>query len=129
MKLVFFSRPSEGYHIHAGQYASCIYLPEEKIILISEQKGSFGVIYTMKEDQASIDEAEKILNGSLTRQELGTRIQGFTIEVDDPETMKVMTDLIADVRMKDELTKKVKSTMDQLFVQVREAASKGLSKS
>ena len=113
MKVVYFERETKSFiHIHAGEYASCFYVPDENIVLYREQHGTFGGKDYSLTDRAEILEEARAIAGNRTPK--GEGVTFFGIREFDYDNSRLRA-LIQDARLKAELEPKVKSGIEDLL--------------
>ncbi|MCK4614483.1 MAG: hypothetical protein KAU14_06745 [Thermoplasmata archaeon] len=116
MKVVYFKRCAKSpIHIHAASYASCFYLPDEKIVIFREQHGTFGgKDYSLTEREEILEEARIITEGKTPDVE---GVSFSHVKEFEYETSKLLK-LIRNAELKAELETKVKAGIEELLKQV-----------
>lgn len=118
MKVVHYHRYAKsGFHVHAYSSAEMFYVPDEDLILIREQHGSFGSrTYSLTARAEILEEAKSIAEGSIPN------VEGVTfseIQVFEYERSRLQ-ELIQDMRLKAELETKVESGIEDLLKQAEQ---------
>ena len=117
MKVVHYHRHAKsGFHIHAFSSAEMFYVPDEDLMLIREQHGSFGSrTYSLTTRAEILAEAKLIAEGRIPNVEGVTfsEIQAFEYE------RYRLQELIQNLRLKAELETQVESGIEDLLKQVK----------
>ncbi len=115
MKVVYFKRNApSGFHIHAGSYADCFYIPNENLVLYKEQHGSFGgQSYSLTDRAEILGQARAIAEGKIPNVKGVTFSDTKEFEYDNSK----LQELMQNARLKTELETKVKSGIEELLKQ------------
>lgn len=113
MKVVYFERKARSpIHIHAGRYANAFYVPDEDVLLFSEQHGTFGGRdFSLTTNERPLDEARAIARGEIPSLDGVTYSNIRKFDYDESR----LRDLIQDARLKAELEPRVKSGIEKLL--------------
>ena len=116
MKVIYFERNVRSpIHIHAGFYASCLYVPGGNIVLYKEQHGTFGgKDYSLTNKIEILKEAKFIAWGRIPH------VEGVTfsnIKKFEYESSKLL-ELIKYARLKAKLQTKVEGGIEDILKQI-----------
>ena len=115
MRVIYFRRDERWFHIHAGSYAACLYVPEENVILYKEQLGTFGgIYYSLTNNPKLLEEAKSIAEGRIPKKE---RVTFSDIKEFEYDSSKIW-ELIKKARIKKRLETEVKCGIEELLKQV-----------
>lgn len=116
MRVVYFKRNVRSpVHIHAGSYASCFYVPDEKVVLYREQHGTFGgKDYSLTDRVEILEEARNIAESKTpnVRNVTFSDIKEFEYE------SSKLRELIRNIRSKSELQTRVEAGIEDLLKQL-----------
>ena len=113
MKVVYFKRVAESFHIHAGVYTDCFFIPEMDVILYKEKPGTFGRNeYSFTESDIVLEEARKI-SGGKTPDVSGVSFSDRTVFDYDSS---VLAELVSDAKVEKELNRKVADGIEKLVM-------------
>lgn len=122
MRAIYFERAEESpIHIHAGSYIRGVYIPDERVVLLREQHGTFGGHTTSYADNKEfLDEIQPLSEGGFPNREGVTYSRIKEFEYDETK----LKELIQNAKLERELKNKVESGIDAFLEEVRWPSSK-----
>ncbi len=119
MEIIKYKRTVQTFHIHATFSATCLYVPDEKVVLFSEGRGSFGgVDYSITDRPEMLEEAKALAEGRDPNK--GKEAPDFGgVSYSEAKRFDYDGDklrqLIKDARLRSELETKVKSGIEAVI--------------
>lgn len=116
MKIIYYHRYAKsGFHIHAFSSANMFFIPDENVILVKEQIGTFGgQVYSISENPEILKEAHEISKGKIPKVENVTIADIEEFEFNDQK----LNELIQNAKLKSEVEIKVEKGIEMLLEKV-----------
>lgn len=103
-------------HIHAGEHAEGLYVPDENVVLYRQRSGTFGSsIYSITDKKELLEELQPLLNGDTPKVETVTYSEIKEFQYDEAK----LRDLIQSTKSKMELQNKVETGIEALLKEAK----------